>query len=58
MSRAGAYAGLIVGGVTVIVWMQLKDLGGVFALYEIVPGMLASTIAIVAASLAFPQRRG
>jgi sodium/proline symporter len=57
MTRAGAYAGLIVGGATVIVWMQLKDLGGVFALYEIVPGMLASTIAIVAASLAFPQRR-
>jgi sodium/proline symporter len=58
MSRAGAYAGVIVGGVTVIVWMQLKHLGGVFELYEIVPGMLASALAIVAASLAFPARRG
>ena len=52
MTRAGAYAGLIVGGVTVIVWMQLKGLGGVFALYEIVPGMLFSALAIVAVSLA------
>jgi sodium/proline symporter len=55
MTRAGAYAGLLVGGATVIVWMQLKDLGGVFALYEIVPGMLFSALAIVAVSLA--QRR-
>lgn len=52
MTRAGAYAGLIVGGVTVIVWMQLKGLGGVFALYEILPGMLFSALAIVAVSLA------
>ena len=52
MTRAGAYAGLIVGGATVIVWMQLKGLGGVFALYEIVPGMLFSALAIVGVSLA------
>lgn len=52
MTRAGAYAGLIVGGATVIAWMQLKGLGGVFALYEIVPGMLFSALAIVGVSLA------
>ena len=48
MTRAGALAGIAVGGVTVIVWKQLS--GGVFELYEIVPGVLASVIAILGVS--------
>jgi sodium/proline symporter len=49
MNRAGALAGVVVGGVTVVVWKQLE--GGLFALYEIVPGVLFATAAIVVASL-------
>ncbi|MEL0624445.1 sodium/proline symporter PutP [Marinomonas arenicola] len=45
MNRNGALAGIIVGGVTIVVWKQLH--GGIFDLYEIVPGFLFSTIAIV-----------
>ncbi|MDW6004967.1 sodium/proline symporter PutP [Vibrio mangrovi] len=45
MNRNGALAGIIVGGVTVVVWKQLA--GGIFDLYEIVPGMVLSTIAII-----------
>lgn len=49
MNSMGALAGIIAGGVTVVVWKQLS--GGVFELYEIVPGVVASTVAIVAVSL-------
>jgi sodium/proline symporter len=50
MNRNGALAGIIIGGVTVVVWKQLT--GGIFDLYEILPGFLLSTIAIIAVSLA------
>ncbi|WP_350940791.1 sodium/proline symporter PutP [Vibrio metschnikovii] len=49
MNRNGALAGIIVGGVTIVVWKQLT--GGWFDVYEIVPGILFSTLAIVAVSL-------
>jgi sodium/proline symporter len=45
MTRNGAIAGLIGGGVTVLVWKQLS--GGLFDLYEIVPGFIISTLLIV-----------
>lgn len=55
MSWLGALSGIVVGGVTVLVWhVWLTPLGGFFALYEIVPGVLFSTLAIFAASLASP----
>ena len=50
MNWAGALAGVIVGGVTVVVWKQLT--GGLFDLYEIVPGVLFATLAVVGVSLA------
>lgn len=48
MTRGGAFAGIIVGGVTVVVWKQLT--GGVFDLYEIIPGIVFSFIAILVVS--------
>ncbi len=50
MTRAGALAGMIAGGLTVLVWKQLD--GGLFDLYEILPGFLFSTAAIVVFSWA------
>lgn len=50
MNRKGALAGVVVGGLTVVVWKQLS--GGLFDLYEIVPGIVFATIAIIAVSLA------
>lgn len=49
MNRNGALAGIVVGGVTIVVWKQLT--GGVFDVYEIVPGIIFSTVAIVVVSL-------
>ena len=40
----GALAGIVVGGLTVILWKQGS--GGIFELYEMVPGVLLSTLAI------------
>lgn len=48
MNRNGALAGILVGGITIVVWKQLS--GGWFDVYEIVPGIIFSTIAIVAVS--------
>lgn len=50
MNRNGALAGIIVGGVTVVIWKQLS--GGWFDVYEIVPGFILATISIIVVSLA------
>ena len=52
MTKSGAAAGILTGGLTVVLWKQLH--GGIFDMYEIIPGFLFSTLAIVAASLASP----
>ncbi|MCQ1059330.1 sodium/proline symporter PutP [Photobacterium sp. DNB23_23_1] len=49
MNRNGALAGIITGGVTVVLWKQLS--GGWFDVYEIVPGFILSTLAIILFSL-------
>jgi len=49
MNRNGALAGIVVGGVTIVLWKQFT--GGWFDVYEIVPGIILSTISIVVVSL-------
>jgi len=49
MTRRGALAGILVGGITVVLWKRLS--GGLFDLYEIVPGFLLSFLAIWVASI-------
>lgn len=50
MNRAGALAGVIVGGLTTIVWPLLRGLAPLFNLYELVPGFVFSLLAIVVAT--------
>ena len=45
MTLRGALAGMITGGIIVIVWKQLD--GGLFDLYEIIPGFVLSMAAII-----------
>lgn len=47
MTRNGALAGMLVGAITVVVWRN----GAWFGLYEMVPGFLLATVAIVLFSL-------
>lgn len=49
MNKNGALAGMITGGITVIIWKSLS--GGIFDLYEIVPGFICSIAMIVIVSL-------
>lgn len=49
MNRNGALAGVLVGSITIVVWKQLS--GGLFDLYEIVPGFILASLAIVLVSL-------
>ena len=54
MSRNGALAGIIVGAATVVIWKQLS--GGIFEMYEILPGFIACALAIfIVSSLSKPD---
>ncbi len=51
-TRAGAIAGMLTGGSMVFIWNKLiARLGGVFAIYELLPAFVLSCIAIVVVSL-------
>ncbi len=46
-TRNGAIAGIATGGITAIIWRNLGTMyGGIFSLYEIVPGFILSAIVI------------
>jgi sodium/proline symporter len=50
MTRNGALAGMVVGAATVLLWKQ----AGWFGLYEMVPGFILASVAIVVGSLLGP----
>ncbi len=55
INRAGAIAGMISGAAMVFIWkLVLNPLGGVFAIYELLPAFIVSSIFIVAVSLLTP----
>ncbi len=48
----GAVAGMLVGTATVLIWnILIKPLGGIFAIYELLPAFVLSFVAIVVVSL-------
>ena len=52
ITRAGAVAGMLSGGIMVFVWNYLvKPLGGLFSVYELLPAFVVSCAAIVIVSL-------
>lgn len=51
MTRNGAVAGMLTGAITTLVWPLLKSLGGLWTVYEIVPGFLLASLAIILVSL-------
>ncbi|MDN3516985.1 sodium/proline symporter PutP [Aquisalimonas lutea] len=56
MTRNGALAGLIVGAVTVIVWEGLSGgPGGIFDVYEILPGFILAALAVWVFSVTGPR---
>ncbi len=54
-NRAGAIAGMLGGGISVFVWkLLISPLGGAFAIYELLPAFIISSILIVVVSLITP----
>lgn len=49
MNRFGAFAGIIVGALTVLIWVQIP--GASKFLYEMIPGFFFSLIAVIVVSL-------
>jgi sodium/proline symporter len=45
ISTSGAIAGMVVGGLTILIWKNLN--GGIFELYEIIPGFIFASAAII-----------
>ena len=51
-NRNGALAGMISGGIMVFVWKYLiAPLGGIFAIYELLPAFIVASLVIVIVSL-------
>ena len=51
-NKWGALAGMLAGGATVFIWkFGISKLGGVFAVYELLPAFLVACIALVVVSL-------
>lgn len=45
VTRMGAIAGMVMGSIIVIIWKQLE--GGIFELYELLPGFISAWLAIL-----------
>ncbi|WP_035387377.1 sodium/proline symporter PutP [Ferrimonas senticii] len=54
-SRVGAIATMVVGAITVLVWKPLS--GGVFDIYELLPGFVFATVAGVVVSKLLPAEQ-
>ncbi len=51
-TRSGAIAGMLSGAAVVFIWnLFIKPLGGIFAIYELLPAFIISSIVIVVVSL-------
>lgn len=53
MTRNSAVVGMVIGAATVVIWSNIS--GGIFDVYEILPGFLFASIGIVVTSVLQPQ---
>ena len=54
-TRAGAIAGMVSGAAMVFIWkLAISKIGGVFAIYELLPAFIISAIVILVVSLLTP----
>jgi sodium/proline symporter len=54
ISKYGAMAGMVTGSIVVIVWKQIE--GGIFDIYELLPGFVFAWFAIALHSKLYPQK--
>jgi len=54
-TKEGAVAGMVSGAAMVFIWkLLISKLGGAFAIYELLPAFIFSSIVIIAVSLLTP----
>jgi sodium/proline symporter len=51
MTKKGAMAGIIGGGLSVVIFKQLSKVGGIFSVYELLPAFVIASILIIVVSL-------
>lgn len=51
LTKYGAIAGIVSGSLVVIFWILMKEHGGIFEFYEIIPGFITSMILTIIVSL-------
>lgn len=51
MTKKGAVAGIILGALSVVIWKLNSHLGGIFSLYEIIPGFFFGSLGVIIGSL-------
>lgn len=51
LTKYGAIAGILSGSIVVIFWIFMKDRGGIFEFYEIIPGFISSLVLTILVSL-------
>lgn len=51
LTKYGAIAGILSGSIVVIFWIFMKDHGGIFEFYEIIPGFISSLVLTILVSL-------
>lgn len=51
LTKYGAIAGIVSGSLIVIFWILMKEHGGIFEFYEIIPGFITSMILTIIVSL-------
>ncbi|MFP6334580.1 sodium:proline symporter, partial [Bacillus subtilis] len=44
LSKNGAIAGMVTSSIVVLFWIMMKGHGGIFELYEIIPGFLTNVV--------------
>ena len=44
LSKSGAIAGMVTSSIVVLFWIMMKGHGGIFELYEIIPGFLTNVV--------------
>ena len=56
MTRHSALAGMLTGGITVIIWKNIDSAYPIFELYELVPGFILASLAIFFSQIMFKHR--
>ena len=50
LTKNGAIAGMVTSSIVVLFWIAMKSHGGIFELYEIIPGFIVNLVVTITVS--------